>query len=187
MKKLINSPASLIATTVLLLMLVWMVFSAQISFGRYMTSFGGELGFAFNSKQRLELTTGEWSKESGRQSMIISISNGENAAEQSSAVRIRLYVPEINSISEVRMNIGGRQYIASVTAVPEGTAVHNLYGDGSICRFFGDDGEELCFEFEGSNAENLGAKMILIADNPVDTTGIEVMVEPINSGRNGGN
>lgn len=187
MKKMLYSPTSLVATIVLLLMLVWMIFSAQISFGRYMTSFGGELGFVFSSKQTLELTLGEWSKESGRQSMIISISNAKGVAEQGSAVRIRLYIPKNKDISEVRMNIGGRQYTASVTAVPEGTAVNKMYGDGSICRFLGDGKEELYFEFEGSTSENLGAKIILIADAPVDTTGIEVMVEPINSERKGGN
>lgn len=189
MNRIKSMPISFIVTIVLLLLLIVLINSAQMTLGRYMSSFGSELGLAFNSKHSPDLSQGEWAVAAGKQTLSINLSNSGDGTDlvKNGSVRIRIYIPEAESLSGVRMDIGASHYTAEILEVPEGTAVHNLYGEGSICRFYGTDGQELSFDFSSSGIDSLNATLSLISNTKIDTTGIEIMVEPINLQGNGGN
>ncbi len=187
--KLKNIPISLISTVAILLLLIIFINNVQITLGRYMSSVDGKAVFLFNAKQSLELNYGEWEEAEGRQTLLININNTDNVnrSAQSGAVRIRLYMPQIDVLPSVRISINSVEYASNISTVPVGTAIYKLYGEGNICRFYGDAGEEVCFDFPSSSTDSLTATLILIADTPVDTTGIKIMAEPINTKGNGGN
>ena len=187
--KLKNMPISLISTTAILLLLIMLMSNAPATLGRYMSSVDGDVVLFFNSKQNFKLSYGEWEENEGKQTLLISINNAPNvnASLQGGAVRIRLYMPKIDGLKNVRLGVEGYEYISKISEVAEGTVAHKQYGDGNICRFYGDDGEEICFDFPISRVESLDATLTLTADIPVDTTGIQVIVDPINTKGNGGN
>ena len=186
--KLKSIPINLIITIVILLFLIMFINSAQNTLGRYMSSFGGQLGFSFSSKQSLGLTYGEWDEQEDRQILLINVINAGDVenSEQNGSVRIRMYIPDNDGLSSVLLNIDSREYTAYISQVPEETAVYNLYGNGSICRFYGEDGKEMFFDFPDS-IENLKVTLTLIAETKIDTAGIKLMIEPINLKENGGN
>ena len=189
-RKLDNIPISLIITIVILLILIILMNTAQMTLARYMTSFENNLNFSFNSKQSYNLTCGEWVKnsENGQQTLSLNINSADGAAStQSGAVRIRLYVPETEELPSVSINLASVEYTANVSAVPERTMVHSLYGDGSICCFYGDDGKEITFDFSSAALESISATLTLISETDDVATGIKIMIEPIQANGNGGN
>ena len=189
MNKLKNVPASLVATVAILLFLIMLMNSAQTTLGRYMSSFGGELGLSFNSKYSPKFACGEWTLSEDQQTLSINFTSSDSNTNsaQNGSVRIRLYIPETDGLSDVRMDMDSQNYTAKISDVPLGTAVYNLYGEGSICRFYGADGKELAFDLSSSGIDNLNATLTLVADAEIDTSRIEIMIEPIKSQGTGGN
>ena len=180
-----NMPINLIVTAVLLLLLVILFASTQTTLGRYMSSFGGELGFAFNSKQSVSLTHGEWSGKTGQKSLPINLNGDGDGANR--LVRIRLYLPQSVDISSVVIKIDSAEYTADISSVPEGTAVYNSYGEGSVCRFYEAYGKELTLSIPDSGEESLDATLTFVSDADFDTEGIKIIAEPINLKGKGGN
>ena len=189
MNKLKNVPVSLVATVAILLFLIVLMNSAQATLGRYMSSFGGELGLSFNSKYTPEFACGEWTLSEDQQTLSINFTSSDSNTNltRNSSVRIRLYIPETDGLSDVRMDMDSQNYTAEISDVPVGTAVYNLYGDGSICRFYGADGKELSFDLSNSDIDNLNATLTLVSDTEIDTSRVEIIVEPIKSQEIGGN
>ena len=189
MNKLKNVPVSLVATVVILLFLIVLMNSAQTTLGRYMSSFGGELGLSFNSKYSPEFAFGEWTLSEDQQTLSINFTGSDSGTNlvQNGSIRIRLYIPENDGLSDVLMDMDSQNYIAEISDVPVGTAVYNLYGKGSICRFYGADGKELSFDLSSFDMDNLNATLTLISDTEIDTSRVEIIVEPIKSQVTGGN
>lgn len=188
--KLKNIPVCLISTIAILLLFILLINSTQTTLCRYMTNVDGKAAFVFRSKQNLMLIYDQWEETEGEQTLLFDINNigANNKAVQGGAVRIRVYTPKIEELSMVRISIGDEKYTANISEVPEGTVVYNEYGDGNIYRFYGEDGEtgeELYFDLPSS--DSLSATLILIAENPVDTTDIQILVEPVNTQEKGGN
>lgn len=187
--KLKNLPIGLIVTAVILLFVTVLFISAQMTMGRYLTSFGGEIGFAFNSKQSVNLSKGAWSDRAGQKTLSINLSNAGDAAvsAHSDPVRVRIFVPKNVDLSDVKIKIGSREYVANISSVPVGTAIYNTYGEGNICRFFEISGEELALSIPSSGSGSLDATLTLVSNSEIDTTGIEILAEPAKKSGNGGN
>ncbi len=178
-------PIRLIVTVAILLLLIVFINVVHSSLGRYTSFFGGEMMFSPNGKGAYSLTSGDWSASDGRQTLSLCVTGNETEAERSSFVRIRLYVPEAQTdLPNILLARNGGEYAGAVSNIPEGTAAHKSYGAGSICRFYGADGEELSFELPDSLSESLDMTLIL-EDETVSTTGYRVIVEPVNT-KNGG-
>ena len=188
MNKLKNVPVSLVATVAILLFLIVLMNSAQTTLGRYMSSFGGELGLSFNSKYSPEFACGEWTLSEDQQTLSINFMGSDSGTNfvQNSLVRIRLYIPETDGLSDVHMDMDSQNYIAKISDVPVGTAVYNLYGEGSICRFYGADGRELSFDLSSFDMDDLNATLTLVSNTEIDTSRVEIIVEPIKSQEVGG-
>ena len=189
MNKLKNVPVSLVATVAILLFLIVLMNSTQATLGRYMSSFGGGLGLSFNSKYSPKFACGEWTLSEDQQTLSINFTSSDSNTNsaQNGSVRIRLYIPETDGLSGVHMDMDSQNYTAEISDVPVGTAVYNLYGEGSICRFYGADGKELSFDLSNSGIDNLNATLTLVSDIEIDTSRVKIIVEPIKSQEKGDN
>ena len=187
--KLRNMPISLIVASALLLFLVILVIGTQMTCCRYMTALSGRIGFASVSKQNVAMTHGEWSDGSDQKTLSINLINAGDTANltQDGPVRIRLYLPRNVDLSSVKIEISTVEYSADISAVPVGTAVYNLYGEGSVCLFYDTNGEELALEIPDAEAGGLDATLTLVSDKEIDTTGVEIMIEPVYAKMKGGN
>ena len=183
-------PIRLMMTAAILLILIVFINIAHSSLGRYTSSFGGEVTFSPNAKGDFSLSYGEWSGDEGTgvQTLSLRVTNGEGASDdvQGSPIRIRVYVPHTDTaLPALLLNQNGGEYVASVSDIPEGTAAYRNYGAGRICCFYGTDGEELSFALPASATESLDATLTL-SDEDTDTTGFQLIVEPVHAENNGG-
>lgn len=187
--KVKNIPVRLLITVAILLLLIAFMIGMQCSLGRYTTSFGGEVKFSPNAKGTFELNYDEWSVLQDRdgQRLSLSITNGWDSSDVTAErVRIRLFVPYTDvTLPTLFLNQDGEEYTAIVSELPKGTAAYKAYGEGLICCFYGVDGEELVFDLPDS-AEAWEATLIF-ADAEADMTGVELIVETVNTKRTGGN
>ena len=184
-----NVPVRLLITVAILLLLIALVIGLQCSLGRYTASFGGEVSFSPHAKGIFQLNYDEWSvlRDGDGQQLSLRITNGASASDVvSDQVRIRLYVPATDaSFPTVSLHQDGGEYLAVVSAIPKGTAAYKLYGAGSICCFYGADGGELMFDLPDSATQSLDATLT-VADKEIDTSGFQLIVETVNTDRNGG-
>lgn len=182
-------PINLIITAVILLLLILFINCAQMTLGRYVSSFERELGFAFTSKQSFEISYGEWQQAAGKQTLQLTISNSDvsEGSTQGGSVRIRLFIPKIDGLSNVMINLNNEEYTADISAVPIGTSIYKTNGEGSICRFYDDKGQEMVFDLSSLTTDDINAMLTLITETKIDTNGIQIIIEPINSQGKGGN
>ena len=185
-EKIKNIPIGSISIIAILLFLILLINNVQITLGRYMSSVDGKAVFLFNAKQNPELDYGEWEEVDGRPTLSVNINKNSNIAKDG-AIRIRLYIPQTEDLVGVRISVNDEEYTSKISEISSGTAVHKLYGDGNICCFYGDFEQEVRFDFSDSSNGSLIAILTLIADASIDTTGIKIMAEPINTKGNGGN
>lgn len=189
--RLKNIPISLISTIAILLLFIVFINNVQITFGRYMSSVDGKVVFLFNAKQSFVLDCGEWEEvegeetegeeTKGRQTLTFNISKSGNISQisKSGAVRIRLYMSQIDVIPSISISVNGKEYTSNISAIPAGTSAYKLYGAKNVCRFYGDAKKEACFDFSGTDI--LTATLILTADTQIDTSSIRIIAEPINT------
>ena len=182
-------PINLIITAVILLLLILFINCVQMTLGRYVSSFERELGFAFTSKQSFEISYGDWQEAAGKQTLLLRISNSDvsGGSTRSGSVRIRLFIPDIDSLSNVKIDFNNKEYTADISAVPIGTSIYKTNGEGSICRFYDDQGKEIAFDISSLTTDDIYAMLTLITETNINTNGIKIIIEPINSQGKGGN
>ena len=178
-------PIWLIATVVILLILIVFINVAHSALGRYTSSFCEEVKFEPNSKGAYHVTAGEWSTAEQETSMLVRVTKAETE-RQSVSVGIRVYIPDASAtLPELVMECDGVEYPASAVNIPEDTAAYKTYGAGKICRFYAEQGNELCFALPDNAGESLDMTLIL-ASSKIDTDGVQIIVEPINTQKGGG-
>lgn len=170
-----------IIVSAILLFLIVLITVAQGTYGRYITSFDGEISFSFKAKGGADVSCGSWESALGGQTLPIEIAtNGVNGK----TARVRVYIPEDAGAlpTSVVLKWGESEYTAEISAIAADTAAYKAYGAGQICCFYGADGSELIFEAK----DNLNATLTLVGDE-IDTSGVRLIVDPLNHEGNGGN
>ena len=181
-----NIPMWLIATVVTLLLLIVFINVANSSLGRYTSSFFQEVRFA--PKSAYHLTLGEeWNvaEQANETSLSVSVTKAETEL-QSVSVGVRVYIPNLNgTLPDLVLESDGTEYEASAEEIRPDTAAYKIYGAGKICRFYSAQGSELCFAVPDNVGESLEMTLIL-ASSEIDTNGVQVIVEPVNTEKGGG-
>lgn len=181
-------PMWLIATVVILLLLVVCVNVIHASLGRYTSSFAEDITFAPSAAFSLWVDQ-EWStsEETNQKSLFVQVCKNYDE-QQSVAVGVRVYIPTVGDTPpELVLDYNGAQYSAVPKEIGLDTVAYTTYGAGWMCCFYTDNAQnnELHFELP-DNAADSAVITLFLTGAETDTDGIQVVVEPVNTG-NGGN
>lgn len=152
----------------------FLVFSAGVVWGRYSSSFDGDVGFVAGTASEINVQSGQWSGANGIQTLDFTVSNNGDMP-----VRIRIFVPEdTESPSESIGNLtvllkskgSSAEYAGKAEYLSSKTPLYKVSGAGWIYYFYNEAGKELLWT-------DVSVMMVTLEGENVDTNNFKLIVE----------